>query len=103
MEHSKPEELIPLNEAVGTLIPGNHNPSTVWRWVMRGLAGADGHRVRLQVWYVGRRPHTTATAVRNWLDAVTAARMLRAERTMNRPDIATATELADRGLAGVRR
>lgn len=29
------DELIPLSQAVGTLIPGQHNPSTVWRWVMR--------------------------------------------------------------------
>ena len=43
------DELIPLNQAVGTLIPGQHNPSTVWRWVMRGLAGPDGQRVRLAV------------------------------------------------------
>jgi len=97
------DELIPLNQAVGTLIPGSHNPSTIWRWVMRGLAGPDGQRVRLAVWYVGRTPHTTANAVRTWLDAVTAARLARSQRTLNAPDIATAAELADRGLTGRRR
>jgi ABC-type ATPase with predicted acetyltransferase domain len=94
------DELIPLNQAVGTLIPGKHNPSTVWRWVMRGLVGADGQRVRLAVVYVGRTPHTTANAVRSWLDAVTAARLARSQSRLNGPDIATAAELADRGLTG---
>jgi hypothetical protein len=97
------DELIPLNQAVGTLIPGQHNPSTVWRWVMRGLAGPDGQRVRLAVWYVGRTPHTTPAAVRSWLDAVTAARLARSQGRLTGPDIATTTELADRGLIGRRR
>jgi len=100
MNDAANDALIPLNQAVGTLIPGNHNPSTVWRWVMRGLAGTDGQRIRLKVTYVGRTPFTTAADVQTWLDAVTAARLERSQQTL---DTATADELADRGLAGSRR
>ena len=49
---------------------------------------------------MGRTPHTTAAAVRSWLDAVTAARLARSQGRLNGPDIATAAELADRGLTG---
>lgn len=44
---TKVDELIPLNAAIRGLIPGGKNPSTTWRWVTRGLAGADGQRIRL--------------------------------------------------------
>ena len=96
-------DLVPLNDAVREWIPGTHNPSTVWRWVMRGLAGLDGQKVRLQVWYVGRRPHTTAKAVQEWLNAVTAARLARSLQGANVADIATDEELATAGLSGNRR
>ena len=59
---AQPDELVPLNEAVRHYIPGEKNPATAWRWVTRGLQGIDGQRIRLQVWYVGRQPHTTKAA-----------------------------------------
>ena len=67
-------DLIPLNTAIRDLITGGKNPSTTWRWVTRGLAGQDGQRIRLKVWYVGRQPHTTKAAILQGLEAVTEAR-----------------------------
>lgn len=93
------DELIPLQTALRALIPGKKNPSTSWRWISRGLAGVDGERIRLQVWYVGRQPHTTKAAVRQWLEAVTAAKLVRMERTQHRATDLTVDEAAEVGLA----
>jgi hypothetical protein len=97
------DALQPLNEAIRQVIPGNVNPSTPWRWINWGIAGLDGERIKLQVTYVGRAPHTTKTAVRQWLEAVTEARLARMARTQQRAADVTAAELEAVGLkAGVR-
>ena len=59
-------------------------------------------RIKLQVWYVGRAPHTTANAVRQWLEAVTEARLARMARTQQRADDVTTDELEAVGLMGHR-
>jgi hypothetical protein len=97
------DALQPLNEAVRQVIPGNVNPSTPWRWITRGIAGLDGQRIRLQVTYVGRAPHTTRKCVRQWLEAVTAARLARMARTQERAADVTSEELEAVGLSGPRR
>lgn len=74
--------LVPLSEAARTLFPGAPRPSTVWRWATRGLISADpaDPRIKLEIVYCGKRPYTTALAVRSFLDAVTAARLARIEQ-----------------------
>jgi hypothetical protein len=97
------DTLQPLSEAIRQVIPGTLNPSTPWRWINRGIAGLDGQRIRLQVTYVGRAPHTTKTAVRQWLEAVTEARLARMARTQQRAADVTSEELEAVGLSGPRR
>jgi len=97
-----PDGLQPLNEAIRNVIPGNINPSTSWRWITRGFAGLNGERIRLQVWYVGRTPHTTQAAVRQWLADVTEARLTRMERTQQRAADVTDDELEAVGLTSGR-
>ena len=92
------DTLQPLDAAIRAVIPGGKNPSTSWRWITRGIAGVGGDRIKLKVWYVGRTPHTTATTVRKWLDAVTEARLLRMEHTRQRVADVSETELAAAGL-----
>ena len=55
-------DLVSLDHARKKLIPprpnGNPvNPSTVWRWIRKGLEGPDGERIKLSVVYCGSRPH----------------------------------------------
>ena len=78
------DKLQPLLDAIGAVIPRTMNPSTPWRWINKGIAGLDGERIKLQVWYAGRAPHTTENSVRLWLDAVTEARLARMARTLQR-------------------
>ena len=100
-------DLIPLNEARARLIPQPENGkklncSTLWRWVRKGLAGANGERIKLQVVYVGRTPHVSAEMVREFCENVTAAKLER----IRQQDLATAevttAELAAAGLIGRR-
>ncbi len=96
--NAAPERLQPLNEAIRDVIPGNINPAKAWRWITRGLAGLNGDRIKLQVWYVGRTPHTTRVSVCQFLEAVTEARLARMARTQQRADDVTAAELEAVGL-----
>jgi hypothetical protein len=97
------DTLEPLSEAISQVIPGNWNPSTWWRWITRGIAGLDGERIKLPVTYVGRAPHTTKAAVRQWLADVTEARLARMARTQQRAADVTSEELEAVGLKrGVR-
>ena len=96
------DPLLPLSEAIREEIRGTLNPSTPWRWITRGIAGLNGERIRLRVWYIGRTPHTPKTAVRSFIEAVTAARLARMARTRERADDVTDDELAAVGLSGRR-
>jgi hypothetical protein len=80
------DDLMPLNQAIRQEIPGHMAPSTPWRWATRGLAPAtDGEpRIKLEVLYVGNRPHTTKQAIREFLQRATAARLARMEGRQQR-------------------
>ena len=95
-----PQNLEPLNDCIRAEIPGHINPSTSWRWANRGIAGLDGERIKLQVWYVGREPRTNVAAVRKFIADVTEARLARMARTQQRADDVTADELEAVGLTG---
>lgn len=97
-KQSADESLRPVNDVISDVIPGNRNPSTSWRWINRGIAGRDGERIRLQVWYVGRQPHTTEAAVREFIEAVTAARLARMQQSQQQAADVTDAELAAVGL-----
>lgn len=73
-EEQDSRKLQPLNDALRQETSRDFNPSTAWRWVRRGIAGPDGERIKLKCWYIGRAPFTSAAAVREFIDAVTAAR-----------------------------
>ena len=90
----------PLNDVIPRVIDGEKNPATYWRWFTRGIADADGNRIPLQVWYVGRGPRTTITAVRRFIEAVTEGRFERIARTQQRADDVTDDELEAVGLTG---
>lgn len=93
------DTLGPLNKVIPKVIDGEKNPATYSRWVTKGIAGLDGKRIRLQVWYAGREPRTTITAVRSFISAVTEARLARMARTQQRADDVTDSELEAAGLA----
>jgi hypothetical protein len=100
---SNADKLIPVNNAVSDLVRKRVNPSTIFRWITKGMEGLDGKRIRLQVWYVGRQPHTTHAAIRTFLDAVTAARLERSRRTQQGTAEVTDAELNAAGLLSKRR
>ncbi len=104
--NAETKDLLPLNQAVRTEIPGNTSISTAWRWVTRGLVPAnDGEpRIKLAVLYVGNKPYTTRTAIRDFMDRSTQARLARMARTQQqRADDVTDDELDAVGLTGGRR
>ena len=96
------KDLIPLNQAVRTEIPGEPSVSTAWRWVTRGLAPADDGepRIKLAVLYVGNKAYTTRNAIRDFIDKATQARLTRMARTQQRADDVTDDELEAVGLTG---
>lgn len=92
------ETLRPLNDVIPEVIDGRKNPTTYWRWVTKGISGLDGKRIKLQVWYIGREPRTTITAVRRFIAALTDARLAQLARTQQRVNDVTTDELASVGL-----
>lgn len=66
---SRADESVPLNRAA-RFLPGGIRPShsTWWRWWRRGVRG-----VRLRTWLVGGQRHTSAEAIAEWIEEVTAA------------------------------
>ena len=101
--NAETKDLIPLNQAVRTEIPGEPSVSTAWRWITRGLAPADDGepRIKLAVLYVGNKPFTTRNAIREFIDRATQARMARMARTQQlRADDVTQGELQAVGLTG---
>lgn len=74
-------DLIPLNQAIRSEIPGSPSTSTVWRWITRGLAAADDSqpRIRLSILYVGNRPFTTRDAIREFIEKSSQARFARSQ------------------------
>lgn len=97
------DELISLDEARRTLIPRRPdgrpvNPSTIWRWIHKGLAGIDGERIRLDVFYVGSRPYVTREALERFFARVTESRLANHRRAATAATDVTQEELADAGL-----
>lgn len=80
---SERTDLVSLDYARKHLIPRRPdgrpvNPSTVWRWIRRGLqSDKNGKRIRLEVTYVGNRPYVRAIAVEAFFKAVTDAKLQR--------------------------
>ena len=100
MESVSDDQLQPLNAAFRGSIPGNPSPSTKVRWYTHGMTGVDGERLRLPVWYVGRKPYTTKAAIRQWLNEVTLARIARFDRQQKSNAEVTDDELRAAGLLG---
>ncbi len=90
--------LLPLREAVASVVARELNPSTIWRWCHRGFPGEDGCRIRLPVQYVGRLPCCTPEDVRDFLAKITQARLARSLRTQHLAADVTDEELAAVGL-----
>lgn len=96
------DTLGPLNKVIPEVIDGEKNPATYSRWVTKGIADADGKRIRLEVWYCGREPRTTIAAVRRFITAVTEARLARMARTLQRAHDVNDDEFESVGLTGPR-
>ncbi len=100
---SATNELVSLDHARKHLIPRRPdgkpvNPSTVWRWIRKGLEGLDGARIKLVVVYCGNRPHVTAQAIDDFFAAVTASKLARHRRAEELAADATTAELEAAGL-----
>lgn len=100
--NAETSELIPLSKAIQHDIPGEPSYSTVWRWIVRGLAPAipGEPRIRLAVEYVGAKPFTSRAYIREFIDRSTQSRLARIERTQQRADDVTDEELEAVGLKG---
>lgn len=96
------EALQPVNDVIRDVTHEDKNPATYWRWFTKGILDADGNRIRLQVWYLGREPRTTKAAVRSFIEAVTEARLARMARTQQRAADVTSEELEAVGLSSPR-
>lgn len=97
------QELVDLTTARKHEIPRRPdgrpvNPSTVWRWIRKGLEGNDGERIKLNVTYVGNRPHVTRNAIDDFFQAVTEAKLERHRRAEELASDVTDDELESAGL-----
>ena len=92
--------LKPLNAAIRSEVDGHVNPTTTARWYREGIAGVDGERHKLQVWFVGRRAFTTRAAILRFLDEVTFARMAKIDSRHKSNAGVTDDELRTVGLLG---
>lgn len=95
--------LVTLDHARKQLIPRRPdgkpvNPSTVWRWIRKGLEGLDGQRIKLNVTYAGNRPYVTADAINAFFQAVTTAKLERHHRAESLAADVTEAELRKSGL-----
>ena len=97
-------ELVPLTTARKTIIPRRPNgrpvdPSTVWRWVRKGLAGVGSDRIKLPITYCGQSPYVTAEDVAEFFSRVTEAKTKRHSRTQAQAADVSDAELQAAGLA----
>jgi hypothetical protein len=77
-----PPDLVPVGRAIGRRL-GNPHKSTIVRWILRGVRGPDGRRVKLRAWRFGARWMTTPAAAEEFVrESVTAADSSLAPRTM---------------------
>jgi hypothetical protein len=97
------DELVTLDYARKQLIPRRSdgkpvNPSTVWRWIRKGLEGLDGDRIKLAVTYAGSRPCVTAEALNKFFAAVTDVKLERHRRVLELRSDVTEDEMEAAGL-----
>ncbi len=74
LDHARKHSIPPRSDGKSV------NPSTVWRWVRKGLEGLDGERIKLEVTYCGNRPFVTQHAIDDFFQAVTEAKLERHRR-----------------------
>ena len=85
------EKPLTLAEAA-TCFPKRPNPATLWRWRKKGVRG-----VKLETVLIGGRRYVSRTALRQFIEAVTAAASGKPERASSRigPRIKTSTTRRD--------
>lgn len=94
--NAKRSEFIPVLKAVEAITGRRVNPSTVWRWIKKGLPGLNDERICLEVWPIGRTVLTTEAAVQEFIVKQKQAKDAKAKRGL---DIdATVEELERHGL-----
>jgi hypothetical protein len=74
------------------------NPSTLFRWIHKGLEGLDGERIKLSVTYAGNRPMVPRNAIDDFFQSVTEAKLERHRRTEALAADVTDDELKAAGL-----
>lgn len=99
----QPSELVSLEDARKLLIPRQRNgkpiaPSTIWRWIRKGLSGLDGERIHLKVTYSGSRPYITRNALDEFSQRVAAAKLARYARNASRTTDVSDDDLRAAGL-----
>ena len=97
-------QLVPLTTARKTIIPRRPDgrpidPSTLWRWIRKGIQGVDRERIKLEVTYVGNRPYVTENAIGEFFQAVTEAKLERHRRAEALAADVSDAELESAGLA----
>ena len=97
------QKLLTLKDARTHVIPRRPdgrpiNPSTLYRWIHRGLGGRDGKRIKLDVIYVGNTPYLTEDGIAEFCRAVTEAKLERHRRTEALAADVTDDELKAAGL-----
>lgn len=99
----RPSDLVSLDHARKHIIPRRPdgkpvNPSTVWRWARKGLSGANGERIWLNLTYAGNRPYTSQEAIDAFFQAVTDAKLKRHRYAEERAVDVTQDQLETAGL-----
>lgn len=91
-------ELLTTRKAVYVATGRYLSPSTIWRWINKGIEDANGQKIRLQVWYIGRKPSTTVTAVAQFITKTSAARIQKQQRRTSLSSRVTPAQLQSAGL-----
>lgn len=78
------DTLLPVMAALRKVVKDDVSPATAWRWAQRGLQIGRGDRIRLEVWYLGRRAYTTIAAVHAFMNRITQARLENRDRDNSR-------------------
>jgi hypothetical protein len=97
------EHLIRFQD-VAALIPGRVgtlDPSTIWRWALRGVSGPGGKRVKLRAAKIGGRWTTSREAVSEFLLALNPGRSDNAPMPRTPGKRARANDRAKKQLASV--
>lgn len=69
------------------------SPSTIQRWISKGING-----IRLEVVYVGRKPHTSRAALQRFFGEVTAKRAAELAAAHGAMELASSLALLEAGL-----